>query len=161
MDEETAILTHLSKGSPIDDSYPWASEQGLDHAKVIGSIKSLESDGYVVSENLSTSFFEFSDEARDILQNGSQEILVLKAINEKEEGKMSMPELQEAVGKDTAKIGMGNCMKSKWIKKDGGDLVALKKMDEVTDEVQLNLKAIESGNYKIDSIDDKVRSYFY
>ena len=82
-------------------------------------------------------------------------MLVLKALNET--GKLSMPDLQGKVGKDVAKIGMGNCMKKKWIKKDGGDLVPLKKVEEVEDELQAILKGLADANFAESGISDKVR----
>ena len=89
------------------------------------------------------------------MANGSQEMLVLKALEGA--GKLSLPDLQQAVGKDVAKIGMGNCMKNKWIKKDGGDLVPLKKLEEVEDDVQKSLKTLSDANFDAESLDKKVR----
>jgi len=57
---------------------------------------------------------------------------------------MTVAQVQEAVGKDVAKVGMGNCMKNKWVKKDGDKLVSL--VEQVPDDVQDLLKEIESNN---------------
>ena len=153
---ESAILTHLSSSpdATIEDTFPWSEEKKLPHGSVVGAVKSLMADEYVVSSDLATSFY--TKEAEGILENGSQEMIVLKALVEK--GQMGMPALQEAVGKAVAKIGMGNCMKNKWVKKDGADLVALKTLGEVEDEVQKALKDLVAGKYEKDSIDDKVCS---
>ena len=70
-------------------------------------------------------------------------------------------EKQKVVGKDVAKIGMGNCMKNKWIKKDGKDLVPIKKMDEVKDEVQDSLKALIDAKFDPESVDKKVRRWVW
>lgn len=150
---EGAILTQLSASS-IDDTFPWADENKFDHLVVVGVVKSLQVEGYVAVENLATSFYKLSAEADSILKDGSQEIIVLKCLIEN--GKMGIPALQEAVGKNIAKVGMGNCMKKKWIKKDGGDLVPVKEMSEVQDEVQLALVALTEGNFAEDAIDGKV-----
>jgi phenylalanyl-tRNA synthetase alpha chain len=93
-------------------------------------------------------------EAESILENGSQEIIVLKALNGAD--KLSVADLQDKVGKDTAKIGVGNCMKNKWIKKDGGDLVAVKTMDEVSDETQQALQMLKEAGFTEDALDDKI-----
>jgi phenylalanyl-tRNA synthetase alpha chain len=153
---ENAVLQYLSTSSDatIEDTFPWSASQNLDHLRVIGAVKSLHTEGYVATDELATSFFEPSKEALQILKDGSQEILVFKALTES--GKLSLPELQAKVGKDVAKIGMGNCMRSKWIQKDGGDLVPTKQFEEVNDEVQDALKALELGNYAQDSIDEKL-----
>lgn len=153
---EEAILAHLAKADDavIADTLPWSETAGLDHKKVVGALKSLEADAFVVTEALSASSFALTKEGEGILANGSQEILVLKALEEA--GKLSIPDLQGKVGKDVQKIGMGNCMKNKWIKKDGGDLVPIKKMDEVKDEVKESLAALQSAKFDPASVDKKV-----
>ncbi|CAB9508808.1 Phenylalanine--tRNA ligase alpha subunit [Seminavis robusta] len=139
---EEAILAHLAKADDavIEDTLPWSEGASLGHEKVVGALKSLEADGFVVTETLSASSLALTKEGEDVLANGSQEAIVLKALEGA--GKMSIPDLQAAVGKDVAKIGMGNCMKKKWIKKDGGDLVPVAKSEEITDEVQDQLKSL-------------------
>lgn len=153
---EEAILSHLAKSGDavIEDTFPWSEANKLDHLKVVGALKSLEADAFVVTEPISTSICTLSKEGEDILKNGSQEILVLKAVLSA--GRMSMPDLQNAVGKNVAKIGMGNCMKNKWLKKDGGDLVPIKKSDEVQDEIQNALKALEDAKFDPEALDQKV-----
>ena len=154
---ENAILKQLasSEDTCIEDSYPWAQKKGFDHEKVTGAVKSLMVDAYVATEPRSQSFYELSGEAQGILANGSQEVIVLKALSEA--GSLSIPELQKMVGKDAAKIGMGNAMRQKWIKKDGGNLVPVKSMDEVQDEVQGTLQKLMDGGCAEAAIDDKVR----
>jgi phenylalanyl-tRNA synthetase alpha chain len=151
---EAAILKHLSSAEAIEDTYPWAEAAELDHLAVVGAVKSLLADDYVSASDLSTSFCTLSEEAETIVADGSQEVLVLKALTEA--GKLSIPELQERVGKDVAKIGMGNCMKNKWVKKDGADLVPLKTTDEVGDTVQESLKILVNANGDITAVDSKV-----
>lgn len=153
---ETAILTFLasSPDAVIEDTFPWSEESKLDHTAVVGAIKSLLADQYVEAENLSASFYALTDEGQSILDNGTQEIIVLKALNEA--GKLSLPDLQVKVGKDVAKIGMGNCMKKKWVKKDGADLVPMKKDDEVEDEVRVLLKQLADAGFAESGISDKV-----
>ena len=161
MSTEDAILTFLSTSpdAVIPDTHPWAASNNLDHAKVVGAIKSLLVEEYVAVEDLKTSFYSLTKEGESIVANGSQEFLVLKALNEA--GKLSMPDLQAKVGKDVAKIGMGNCMKAKWIKKDGGDLVPLKKDDEVEDSVQKILLDLKAAGFKPDAVPDKVRTIIF
>jgi phenylalanyl-tRNA synthetase alpha chain len=154
---ENSILTYLSTSpdAVIADTVPWAEESKLDHKMVVGVVKSLLAEGYVATEDLSQSYFTISPEAETILANGSQEMIVLLALEKA--GKLSMPDLQAAVGKDIAKIGMGNCMKNKWVKKEGADLVPIKKVEELQDEVQISLKALQDGKFAPDAIDEKVR----
>lgn len=152
---EAAILSHLATSEQIEDTFPWSISQSLDHAKVTGAIKSLLPDDYIRVEDLSTSFWSLEQEAEEILANGSQEILVLRVLIET--GRLSVGDLQTKVGKNVAKIGMGNCMKNKWVVKDGGDLVPIKTMEEVSDETQASLQALKAKDYAVDAIDDKVR----
>ncbi len=155
---ETAILTYLASSpeAVIEDTFPWSEKNKLDHAAVVGAIKSLLAEEYVQAGNLATSFYALTEEGQSILDYGSQEVVVLKALNEA--GKLSLPDLQGKVGKDVAKIGMGNCMKKKWVKKDGADLVPMMKDNEVEDEVQILLKKLAEGGFSEDALADKVRS---
>ena len=106
-------------------------------------------DELIVVDNLSSSFYSLTAEGESILANGSQEFAVLQALEEA--GAISLPELEAKVGKAIAKIGMGNCMKKKWIKKDGGNLAPVKKTSEVTDEVQVLLKKLAEADYSKDA----------
>jgi phenylalanyl-tRNA synthetase alpha chain len=156
---EEAILGYLAKAddAAIEDTFTWSNETAkLDHAAVVGALKSLEADAFVVLEPLSTSFFALSKEGEEVVANGSQEMIVLKALEGA--GAMSIPDLQGAVGAEVAKIGMGNCMKSKWIKKEkDGNLVPIVKSEEVVDEVQAQLKTLAAANFAENSVDKKVR----
>ena len=116
---ESAILHHLSSSTDalISDTFEFASIQKLDHNTVVGAVKSLLVEAYVTSEELTTSYYVLSSEALDILQNGSQEIRVLRALKEAPEGGLSLAQLETRIGKDVTKIGMANCMKLQWIRK--------------------------------------------
>ena len=71
------------------------------------------------------------------------------------EGGLSMAELQEKLGKDVCKIGMGNCLKNKWAKKEkDGRLVAI--VGEVKDEVKEMLGVLKEGGGAAGVLDDKV-----
>ncbi len=153
---EAAILTYLSTSDStvIEDTFPWAASSSLDHLAVVGAIKSLLVDEYLTVEELSTSFYTLTPEAESILQDGSQEILVLKTLLAA--GRLGMNDLQTQMeNKDVAKIGMANCMKNKWIKKDGADLVPV--VSELPpDEVQQALQQLANGHYALDAADEKV-----
>lgn len=152
---ESAVLTYLSSSPDvtISDTYPWSSNNNCDHAAVVGAIKSLLVDQYVTAENLETSFYTLTDEGKSILSDGSQEMAVLKVLNAA--GKLSVADLQSKVGKNIAKIGMGNCMKAKWVKKDGQDLIALKKENEVEDTVQKILQNLKEADFRPEALSDK------
>lgn len=156
---EKFILTYLSSSPSacIEDTYTWSesSNPKLDHNAVIGGVKALLVEAYVIAEEVTTTFFVLTKEAEDTVKNGSQEMLVLKALI-KSEGGLTVQELQAAVGKNVSKVGMGNCMKNKWVKKDGAMLKAVKSEDEVTDDVQMFLKLLAEKNGAVDALDSKV-----
>jgi phenylalanyl-tRNA synthetase alpha chain len=156
---ESQILKHLavSDDASIKDTFYWAEEQGIDHNVVVGAVKSLLVDAYVSSEDLSSSFFVLTKEGEGIVSDGSQEIRVLVALNDGDaagEG-LTMPQLQEKVGKNICKIGLGNCMKNKWAKKQGDKVIALKSMDGMLDDTQADLQRIAKSGGKLDSVEDK------
>jgi PheRS DNA binding domain 3/PheRS DNA binding domain 1 len=155
---ENVILSHLAQLSIIDDTYAFAESQKVNHLDVVGAVKSLSTDDYVTTEDVATSFYTTTDEAVDIVENGSQEIRVLRAIIDNN-NEMTLGQLQEKVGANVAKIGMANCMKNKWIQKRGkDDLQALiTSLDDIRDEVQQQLQSLVQGNYSMEAIDEKVR----
>ena len=157
MNEEEAILTYLATNEFIDDSYPWSAANELDHKKVVGAIKSLIADDYIRCEDLSKSYYALTDQGTAIAESGSPEYAVYVAIQES--GKLSLGDLAEKVGAEVAKIGMANCMKSRWIKKDGADLVPM--AESVDDVVQSQLKDLVEKEGNLDAIDDKVSIVLY
>lgn len=151
---EEAILQYLSSGTDVTiaDTFPWAEAQNLDHNAVVGAVKSLMVDAYVSADEITMSFYALSAEAEDLVRNGSQEVRVLKALVEAGEEGLSVPDLTNKVGKDVAKIGMGNCMKNKWVAKNGDKLVATASIADVSDETQQQLKALEENHGVSDAV---------
>lgn len=155
---EVAILQHLSTSSDavIADTYEFASLQNLDHNTVVGAVKSLLVEAYVTSEELATSYYVLSPEALDIVENGSQEIRVLRAIRTAPEGGLTLDQLVALLGKDVTKIGMSNCMKLQWIRKkeDNPSLLiptaTLNIDEEVVDTTQLHLSVLQTAQTKLD-----------
>lgn len=140
---EQVILSHLASEGQIADTWPFAVSVGVDHQVLVGVIKSLLVDSYVVDEPLTTSFWTLTEEGKEVVQKGSPEIQVLRAIPE---GGITIAELNKQLG-ETAKIGMGVCMKNKWVQKNGESIVSVAKT--VTDETSTVLSAIEAGTAKV------------
>lgn len=156
-DPESSILGALSASpdSSIPDTWAFSTSHNLDHNVVVGVSKSLEGDAYVSLRELSAQFYVLSSEAEDILTNGSQEIRVLTALVGSGEGGMAMADLENVVGKDVCKIGMGNCLKNKWAKKEkDGTLVAV--VGEMHDDVRDMLGRLKEGSGDAAVLDDKV-----
>ena len=154
MSEEETILSYLATNDLIEDSYPWSVANQFDHKKVVGAIKSLWADDYIRLEDLSRSYYALTDQGTTVLENGSPEYVVYQSIQGA--GKMSLEGLTGEIGADAAKIGMANCMKNKWIKKDGADLVPAAAPESVVDVVRLQLVDLIEKEGNLDALDEKV-----
>jgi phenylalanyl-tRNA synthetase alpha chain len=176
---EHKILTHLASSADaiISDSYEWSLLHGLDHNEVVGAMKSLMVDDYVQSSDIVSTFFVLSSEAEGIVLHGSQEMMVMATLlssggggGEEEVGEsgqckklgLTLADLQEKLGSEVCKIGMGNCLKNKWAKKDADRIVPLKNnIDEIVDEVKVALQILVDNQGKTDALDDKVCFPFF
>lgn len=56
-----------------------------------------------------------------------------------------MADLQKAVGNNVSKIGLGPCMKNKWLKKNKDTIVKTNPAAEIQDETAANLRLL-AGN---------------
>ena len=75
-----------------------------------------------------------------LLYLGSPEFIVFNAVPANDG--IAVGDLNQKVG-DMAKIGLGQCMKNKWLKKDGDKVVRV--MDEVKDETAEILWNVDCG----------------
>lgn len=141
MDYEQAVLTAIAKDGLIADTWELATQLNVDHQILVGVVKSLLVDKYITEEPLSTTYWALTAEGEQVAQKGSPEIQVLNAVPS--EG-ISLTELQTALG-EVAKIGMGVCMKNKWIKKDGDQVVRLAD-SSIQDETAKVLNVVLSGD---------------
>jgi phenylalanyl-tRNA synthetase alpha chain len=158
--EEAAILSHLSsgEGAVIDDTYPWSQSLGIDHDRVVGAVKSLLADSYVEADDVASQFWVLEDEGRHVLQHGSPEARVLDFVRSRPTLSSTVAEIQSGVGPDAARIGVGNCMKNKWIQKSKDDpqlLVAA--VDSVQDQVREQLAELRARGFAPGALDEKVR----
>lgn len=140
---EALILSTLAKGEVIADSWSFALENGCDHQMIVGGIKSLLVDAYVVDEAISTSFWTLTEEGQEIASKGSPEFQVFNAVPPGETG-IAMTELQSKLG-DVVKIGLGPCMKNKWLKK-AGDSVVRATNEDIKDETAMILSSLGQGD---------------
>ena len=160
---ENSILSYLSTSEDvcIEDTYPWSLSNQLDPLVVIGAVNSLLTEGYVKTQDLSTTFYTLTSEGELILSNGSQEMIVYNTIkelsNHKDGQPVSMGEIESKINQpEICKIGFGNCLKNKWIIKSGNEYTIAADV-EVTDTMQQTLQTLSNGNFAKDAIDDKVR----
>ncbi len=139
-DLEQHILTRLATDGIIADTWTLSQEIGIDHQSLVGVVKSLLVDRYVADEALSTTFWALTEEGKEVVSNGSPEVRVFNAVAA--EG-VSVSSLNSQLG-EVAKIGMGVCMKNKWLQKKG-DLI-VRNCDSVTDDTTVILQRVESGD---------------
>ena len=150
VDIEALILAALDNSSDafIADTWHFAEVNGIDHQSVVGAVKSLLVDKYVQDESLTNSFWSLTEEGQEIVKKGSPEYQVYISVPEGNEG-INMNTLQTQLG-DIVKIGLGPCMKNKWLKKQGDFVLRVSDATKVTDET-----AIMLGNVSTGKIDDK------
>ena len=134
------------------DSLSLADKFGIDHQKIVGGIKSLESLGQVIqSESYVIRKWQLTEEGELMAKNGSHEAVVYNNVPVGDG--IAMPDLQKNVGA-ICKIGFSKAMSAGWISIDKSKIVK-RKADTITDHVSENLKLVIAG--KIDDIDNKAR----
>lgn len=141
MDYEQTVLSTLEKDGVIADTWDLAIQLNIDHQVLVGVVKSLLVDQYVAEEPLSTTYWALTPEGEQVAQKGSPEVQVYNAVPA--EGGISLAELQTALG-EVAKIGMGVCMKNKWLQKEGDRIK--RSAENVDDSTASILRAVLSAD---------------
>lgn len=152
VDIEQTILSTLATQPIIENSWAFAEANGIDHQSLVGAVKSLLVDHYVVEEPLSTTYWELTTEGRNVMTNGSPEMLVYHTIASSQGASIAVAALNAQLG-DVAKIGLGACMKNKWVKKVGDQLQIAS--TDVSDEVAKQLSLVDAGDATISEADLK------
>lgn len=138
-----SVLLRTVEHSPIECTYQWSLDNGYDHNLVIGTMKSLLIDGYVREESITTEFWQLMPEAESYIEKGSPEVQVFHAIPE---AGATEAELKEKLGAELVKIGMGKCMKNKWINRDKSSGLLTRAVSSIDkDELVDELKAVQDG----------------
>ena len=133
-----STLASSSNGC-IVDTWDFSVQHEIDHQVLIGVLKSLHGDSYILDEPLTTTFWTLTEEGEEIRSKGSPEYQVYNAVPA--EG-MEMTALQVALG-EVVKIGLGPCMKSKWLSKQGDRVV--RTVENVQDETAQTLGQVAAG----------------
>lgn len=149
VDVEGLLLSSLEKEGVIADSWDFALIHSIDHQNLIGVMKSLLVDSYVSDEPITSMFWTLTDEGNDIVKKGSPEFQVFNMVPS--DG-IAVAELNKIAG-EVGKIGLGPCMKNKWLKKDGDRIV--KNIVSIKDELALQLSDILSGKSSLSEDDLK------
>jgi phenylalanyl-tRNA synthetase alpha chain len=150
MDLEATVLTKIGTSEGIADSLEYALALGVDHQAVVGACKSLLTDLYAVTTSERTdTVWTLTDEGKNVAADGSAEYQVYCSVPAGAEG-VSMADLQQAVG-EAVKLGLGPCLKNKWLKKAGDMIVKL--AADAQDETAAMLVLV--GNGTPDSVNAK------
>lgn len=137
-DLEQTVLSLLASNNLIEDTWNLALELQVDHQQIVGVLKSLLADNYVADEALVTKFWTLTEEGLEIATNGSPEYILYNAVPD---GGISVSELQSLVGDSISKIGLGPCMKNKWLKKDGDRIVKI--AEGIQDDTSAQLQRVQ------------------
>lgn len=144
MEPETILkeIQNVDKISTMD----LANKLNVQHQAVVGAMKSLEGDGYIVTSMHSIQQWKLNDEALSIIANGSPEFRLFEALAS---GPQEQSELAKTLGADIVANGMKNGMKDKLVKvsKDAGKVI-ISRNDGVTnvkDTAREGLQALKDG----------------
>jgi len=146
-DIEEAVLSALAADGEISDSWTFSVAKGIDHQAIIGVQKSLLGDAYTCEEPLSCTLWSLTEEGEEFANIGSPEFRVYKSVAgccETDTDGMDMTALQTALG-DVCKIGLGPCMKNKWLAKKGDKVQVVSQ--NVTDDTATMLVAVREGKF--------------
>lgn len=111
---ELVILGRIHSAGGIADTWALAEELGVDHQRLVGAVKSLESDEYVVSRVVSRKFWVLLDDGLRTMEHGSGEVQLARLVPP--EG-IAVADLQAAAG-ELYKFSFGPALKGGLITKD-------------------------------------------
>ncbi|XP_013410856.1 phenylalanine--tRNA ligase alpha subunit [Lingula anatina] len=153
-DTTREILERVEKLGKID-TLELAAELNVDHQKIVGAVKSIQSAGDIINcEQCTSKKWELTEEGKAVVENGSHEALVFNAVPV--EG-IAQSDLMQSV--PNAKIGFSKAMSGGWImidkKAEGGPRV-FRKVESIEDLVQQSL--IKLQNLQLDGITDQQKT---
>ncbi|XP_053394586.1 phenylalanine--tRNA ligase alpha subunit-like [Mercenaria mercenaria] len=151
-----SVLKYLSENEPID-TQDLAKVLNVDHQKIVGVVKSLQSLGEIINaEQRLNKSYELTEEGKQVAEKGSHEALIFHAIPD---GGIPQAELMKTV--PNAKIGFSKAMQAGWVqmdKKSEGGPKVFKKVDKIEDSVQDCMRRIQDLN--LDGITDNQKNEY-
>ncbi|KAH8118357.1 tRNA synthetases class II core domain (F)-domain-containing protein [Phellopilus nigrolimitatus] len=110
---------------------------------ILGALNSLTSREMITYTTQEIHTHILTSEGAQIALEGSHEARVWTVLPSKGEGSpVTIKELKQKVGDETAKVGQGNAFKNGWIAKEGDGF--LKKVSSITDSTQLDMREVDS-----------------
>jgi phenylalanyl-tRNA synthetase alpha chain len=153
---EKCILEAIEKRGKLSDHREFAKELKMDEQTLVGSLKSLECDNYLILTTLSEQKIGLSEEAKIILSKGqSLEAEIFAQVSKN--GTLTT-DLETTFGKEPVKIFLGQAMKNKWVsqKKDTTGQMVVRLVDAIQDETYDVIKKMDIGA----AVDPKVIESF-
>lgn len=139
------LLEKLNLQDEQINSLNFAKENQIDHQKVVGAVKSLQSLGELIqADQVENKRFELTKEGEQILQNGSHEYRVWSSIPV--DGAIQQSELMQMIkDPNVSKLGFAKAMSNKWISidKSSGKPMVRRSLIDVMDDVRNFLKLIK------------------
>ena len=157
MELPETLLKKLDQSSGPLSSLELSESLKIEHQKIVGAIKSLESLGNVIeAKSYVNKKWQLTNEGEQVAKNGSHEAIVYE--NVPKEG-IAQPALMKACGA-VGKVGFSKAMSAGWIciDKSGGSPMVKPKVDSIQDHVKEHLIAISKG--QIDEIDNKAKDEY-
>lgn len=132
------------------DTYELSITEDKDHQLFIGAVKRLQSLGEIINATLKqTEKWVLTQEGLEMLINGSHEAVLFSSVPN--DGLLQADMQKHPLGKN-AKIGFSKAMAEGWLVMDktavGGPRI-MKKVDSITDHVQLNLKLVQEQSKEV------------
>ncbi|KAH3679859.1 hypothetical protein WICMUC_000602 [Wickerhamomyces mucosus] len=138
------ILQALDKKGTIENSQNEFPE--YDSQQVQAALNSLLARSKITYKTIEKDQFNLTEEAQDIVKNGSHEFRLLETISKLQQLKIS--EVSNVLG-PAGKTGQARAFKNGWISKNGDELVLNAKIDNTNlpvDETALELKQLQEGS---------------
>lgn len=140
------LVQKLSLTEKPLNSIAYARDASVDHQKVVGAVKSLQSMNLIEADQQESKRLELTAEGQQIAANGSHEYLVWSALPA--EGGIEQTELTKKINNaNVAKLGFSKAIANKWIviDKSSGKPIVSRKMNSVVDEVKQLLQLVKDN----------------
>eukprot|EP00960_Hanusia_phi_P058205 763811-Hanusia_phi.AAC.9 len=164
---EGAVLAAVGQGNV--ESLSFANAQGFDHQALIGVLKSLLADGYVKMDAVDHEGWKLTDEGEACVTKGSPEAQVFALVKDDGSDKDEIEKLAGAL----AKVGLSQCMQSKWLRVDKAQVTVIgfeemvftveqggkifKETASIEDVVQKQLSDVKKGVFPSKADLDKLK----
>lgn len=158
---EQVLSTLDSKNDPIT-SLELAKQLEVDHQRIVGAIKSIVSqaaattNSFLLIQTNEYKRFDLTDEGKLVLENGSHEARIFKAVIQSQPKGIDQPQLMKCLPDPSiSKVGFMKAMSNGWIRIDKETKLVHPKVDSVEDSVRDLIKMISQlavdGDSKLDT----------